>query len=105
MRLVDIEISSPLSVTTIPGQNVDCKILVERLRDILYLPQPAGTPSKGRLHLFKVDTDRRGASQVFVQLGRSSIKTVEIVAGLSPGDLVIVSDTSSFEGYKRVAFR
>ena len=35
-------------------------------------------------------------------LGRSSVNTIEVVAGLEPGDEVILSDTSRFDDYDRI---
>jgi HlyD family secretion protein len=37
-----------------------------------------------------------------VELGNASIDSVEIVAGLQPGDRVIVSDMSTWSKYDRV---
>jgi HlyD family secretion protein len=37
-----------------------------------------------------------------VQLGRTSVNSVEIIQGLSPGDEVILSDTSSWDDYDRI---
>jgi HlyD family secretion protein len=37
-----------------------------------------------------------------VQLGRSSVNTIEIVQGLAPGDRVILSDMSNWESTDRV---
>jgi len=37
-----------------------------------------------------------------VQLGRSSVTSVEIVKGLKPGDQVILTDMSAWDAYDRV---
>jgi HlyD family secretion protein len=37
-----------------------------------------------------------------VQLGRSSVNTIEIVGGLNVGDKVILSDTSAWDGHDRL---
>jgi HlyD family secretion protein len=37
-----------------------------------------------------------------VQLGRSSVNTVEIINGLNEGDQVILSDMSRWDKYDRV---
>jgi HlyD family secretion protein len=37
-----------------------------------------------------------------VELGRSSVTTIEIVSGLQEGDQVILSDTSAQDGYDRI---
>jgi HlyD family secretion protein len=37
-----------------------------------------------------------------VDLGRSSVNTIEIVKGLKPGDRVILSDMSQWDSHDRV---
>jgi HlyD family secretion protein len=37
-----------------------------------------------------------------VQLGRSSVNTIEIVKGLNPGDQVILSDMSQWDSNDRI---
>src|SRR6267143_539216 len=46
--------------------------------------------------------DGNEAQRVMVELGNASIDSVEIVAGLQPGDRVIVSDMSTWSKYDRV---
>jgi HlyD family secretion protein len=37
-----------------------------------------------------------------VSLGRASVNTIEVLDGLQPGDRVVLSDTSSWDGFDRV---
>jgi HlyD family secretion protein len=37
-----------------------------------------------------------------VELGRSSVNTIEVVGGLQVGDQVILSDMSAWDAYDRV---
>jgi len=37
-----------------------------------------------------------------VQLGRSSVNTIEVIRGLEEGDQVILSDTSAWDAYDRI---
>ncbi len=37
-----------------------------------------------------------------MQLGRSSVNTIEIVKGLEPGDRVILSDMSQWDAHDRI---
>jgi HlyD family secretion protein len=45
------------------------------------------------------------ATRVQVQLGKSSVNTVEVVSGLQPGDKVILSDMSAWDAYERVSLK
>ena len=42
------------------------------------------------------------AVRVPVELGRTSVNSVEIVQGLNPGDQVILSDTSAWDDSERI---
>jgi HlyD family secretion protein len=46
--------------------------------------------------------DGKEAVRVRVDLGRSSVNTIEIVRGLQVGDQVILSDMSAWDAYDRV---
>ena len=54
------------------------------------------------LHYYRLSPDGNEATRVPVQLGRSSVNTIEIVQGLVPGDRVILSDMSNWENTDRV---
>jgi len=42
---------------------------------------------------------------VTVKLGRTSVSTVEILDGLQPGDVVILSDMSQYDTFDRVRLK
>jgi multidrug efflux pump subunit AcrA (membrane-fusion protein) len=52
--------------------------------------------------MFKLEGDGKSASRVQVALGRSSVNTVEVLAGLKDGDQVILSDMSRWDQYDRI---
>ena len=45
------------------------------------------------------------AARVQVQLGRSSVNTIEIISGLSEGDQVVLSDMSAWDQFDRIRLR
>jgi HlyD family secretion protein len=53
--------------------------------------------------VFKVMPNGEGI-RTQVQLGKSSVNTIQIVKGLNPGDRVILSDMSSWDAHDRVRF-
>jgi hypothetical protein len=55
--------------------------------------------------LFKLEPDGRTAVRVSVQIGAASVNEVEVVGGLSEGDIVILSDMSQWDNYDRVRLR
>ena len=78
------------------------------LRDLGFsLEQIAGLLSEDLspeqlLGMFKLKPDGQEAVRVTVQLGRSSVHTIEVVNGLQPGDQVILSDTSAWDAFDRI---
>jgi multidrug efflux pump subunit AcrA (membrane-fusion protein) len=85
-----------------PDLSVDGTIEIERLPDILYVGRPVQGQPNSTVGLFKVAPGGQEAVRVSVQLGRSSVNTMEIVRGLQVGDQVILSDMSTWDSYDRV---
>jgi len=75
------------------------------LKNVLYTGRPAYGSGTGTVGLFKVDKDGSEATRVQVQLGRSSVTTVEIIRGLNVGDIVILSDMSQYDNVDRVRLK
>lgn len=99
---VDISFAGPQPQGARPDLSVDGTIEIERLPDILYVGRPVqGQPNSG-LGLFKVLNGGKEAVRVTVQMGRSSVSTIEVLRGLQVGDQVILSDMSAWDAYDRV---
>ncbi|MEX2527140.1 MAG: HlyD family efflux transporter periplasmic adaptor subunit [Gemmatimonadota bacterium] len=99
---VDVSLGQDLPQGARPDLSVDGTIEIERLEETLYVGRPAYGQSGGQISLFRLEPDGRAAVRVMVRLGRTSVNTVEIVEGLQPGDVVILSDMSQWDGYDRV---
>jgi len=99
--LVDVALDGALPRGARPDLTVDGTIELERIENAVYVGRPAFGQEHGTVGLFKLD-GTGGASRVQVKLGRSSVNTVEIVDGLRPGDRVVLSDMSAWDGFERV---
>jgi HlyD family secretion protein len=99
---VDASLEGELPKGTRPELNVDGKILLERLEDILYVGRPVHGQERSTIGMFRVTPDGTRAERVRVSLGRTSVNAIEIIDGLKEGDRVIISDTSSFDSVERV---
>ncbi len=99
---VDVKVdgAQPAGVRT--DLTVDGTIEVERVADAVYLGRVPSAKPNTRVPLFKLVDDGKEAQRVMVELGNTSVDSVEIVAGLQPGDRVIVSDMSTWSKYDRV---
>lgn len=91
---VDIALEGELPKGARPDLNVDGTIELERLENVLYVQRPSFGQEKSTVRLFRLEPDGKHAEAVTVELGRSSVTTIEIVKGLRVGDKVIVSDLS-----------
>jgi HlyD family secretion protein len=100
---VDVELVSALPRGARPDQSVDGTIEIERLADVIYVGRPAYGQPNSKISLFKLVDGGAYAVRVPVELGRTSVNSVEIVTGLEPGDEVILSDTSAWDDNDRIS--
>jgi HlyD family secretion protein len=98
---VDVALEGELPAGARPDLTVDGTIELERLADVVYVGRPAQA-AEGPMGLFKLNPDGNEAVRAKVRLGRSSVSTIEVLEGLAPGDRVILSDTSAYDGHDRL---
>ncbi|HET7570543.1 MAG TPA: efflux RND transporter periplasmic adaptor subunit [Gammaproteobacteria bacterium] len=84
------------------GLDVQGEIVLAKLDNVLYMDRPAGVQAGDTLSVFRLVPDSNLATRTKVELGRTSANAVQVVAGLKPGDKVIVSDTSQWSQYDRI---
>ena len=99
---VDVSLQGDLPRGARPDLSVDGTIEVERLKDVLHVGRPAYGQGNSSVGLFRLVEDGSSAVRVNVELGRTSVNTVEIRGGVQPGDKVIISDMSRWDGFDRV---
>jgi HlyD family secretion protein len=104
-RTVDVSLEGDLLKGAVPDLSVDGTIELQRLNDVVFMGRPAFGQDQSTVGIFKVTPDGNQATRVQVQLGKSSVNTVEIVSGLQPGDKVILSDMSAWDAYERVRLK
>jgi multidrug resistance efflux pump len=102
--LVEVALLGALPAGARLQLNVDGSVRLETIADTLYVDRPASVFEGGTARLYRVSPDGEYAERVAVSLGRASTLSMEIKSGLSRGDRIIVSDTSSFAG-DRVTLR
>lgn len=99
---VDVMLDGPPPPGARPDLSVDGTITLERLDNVLYVGRPAFGQEKSTVSMFKIDPDGKTATKVPVELGRSSVNTIEVVRGLKEGDSVILSDMSRMDNQDRI---
>jgi multidrug resistance efflux pump len=103
--LVDVLLDGELPAGARPDLNVDGTIAIEHLEDVLSLERPLGAQQDQPMSVFVVDGARGEATRMQIEIGRMSVKAVEVKSGLREGARVIVSDMSRWERSDRVALR
>ena len=88
-----------------PDLSIDGTVEIERLEDVIYVGRPAFGQADSRVGIFKLVEDGNYAERVSVQLGASSVNEIQILEGLQPGDVVILSPMDQWDGYDRVRLR
>ena len=99
---VDVTFDAPLPPGARPDLGVDGTITIERLSDVVFVGRPTMGQPNSKITLFKLVNGGKEAVRVPVTLGRASVSTIEIADGLKPGDEVILSDMSRWDGFDRI---
>lgn len=102
---VDVNLDGELPRGARPDLSVDGVIELERLTDVLYVNRPTFIQPESTVGLFKLDIEGSRARRVQVELGRTSVQTVEIRGGLQLGDEIILSDTTAFDDVDTISLR
>lgn len=97
---VDLRLTAALPRAARVDQNVDGIIELARTTDVLHVARPAIGEARQTAMLFVVTGDE--AHRVPVTFGRAAQKDIEIAAGLSAGDHVVLSDMSRWDGVDRL---
>ena len=101
---VDVALEGELPRGARPDLSVDGTIELERLDNVLFVGRPAFGQEQSTVGLFKLD-ETGEASRTQVQLGRSSVNTIEVLGGLKEGDQVVLSDMSAWDQFERIRLR
>ncbi len=84
------------------AQPIDGTIQIKTVSDVIYVGRPVAYLTYGETSLFKLEPDGSHAKRVKVRIGAPSVSSVQILEGLQPGDRVILSDMTKYDGYDRI---
>lgn len=102
---VDVALEGELPRGSRPDLSVDGTIELERLENVLFVGRPAFGQEQSTVGLFRLDPTTGEATRAQVQLGRSSVNTIEVLSGLNEGDQVVLSDMSAWDQFERIRLR
>ena len=81
--------------------SIEGTIDIERLADVVQVARPVSSQPLSESRVFRLSDNGR-AQRVPVKFGKASVDRIVILAGLAPGERVIVSDVSQYERYERL---
>ncbi len=102
---IDVALPPDLPPSARPDLSVDGNVIIERLDDVVYVGRPTFGQANANVSIFKLTPDGSYADRVTVHLGASSVNEIEVKDGLKPGDVVILSDMSQWDGFDRVKIK
>ncbi len=102
---IDVALPDDLPNSARPDLTVDGTVIIDRLDDVVYMGRPAYGQSNSTVGIFKLVDGGDYAERINVRLGLSSVNEIEIREGLQPGEVVILSDMSQWDGFDRVRLR
>ena len=102
---VDVALDEGTPTGARPDLSVSASIVLERLDDVIYIGRPTRSQLNASADVFKLDPSGDLAVRTGVRLGRGSVQAVEVLAGLLPGDRVILSDLSQWNAADRLRLK
>lgn len=101
-RTVDVHLDGPLPEGAVPNLSVEGTVLIEKLTNVLYVGRPVHGDQNSTIGLFKEVDGGKEAVRANVEIGKTSVSTVQILKGLNVGDTVILSDMSAYDAFERI---
>jgi HlyD family secretion protein len=98
---VDVSLEGELPRGARPDLSVDGTVEISKLDDVLQVGRPAYGQQDSTITLFKM-TPAGEAIRTQVRLGKSAVNVIQIMDGLNVGDVVILSDMSTWDAVDRV---
>jgi HlyD family secretion protein len=103
--VVEIALDGELPLGARPDLSVEGTIQVDRIDQTLFMGRPAYGQANSMVSVWKVVDAGKSAVRVPVRLGLSSVNAIQVVDGLNPGDVVILSDLSAYDAHERIRLR
>jgi len=82
------------------NQRVSTRVMIEEKPNVLMVQRGPFLDTGGGRVAYKLDGDT--AIKTAITTGASSLSDVEVLSGLKPGDRIVISDTTAFNGADEV---
>lgn len=102
---VEVELTGRLPAGARPDLSVDGVIELDRTHGVVFVARPANGEAEADVSVFRLTADGTRAQRVTARFGKASVNEVHVLAGLEPGDRIIVSDISRWRAYDELRIR
>jgi multidrug resistance efflux pump len=102
---IDVSLVGPLPPSARADLSVDGNVIIQELQDVVHMGRPNFGQANQRVSVFRLTDDGNFAERTTVELGASSVNDIQVLSGLQPGDVVILSDMSQWDRFDRVRLR
>ncbi len=102
---IDLKFNGPQPREARSDLSVTGSIEIQKIPLTTYVKWPLKARPDEPLQLFRISPDGKEVQRVRVVLGKSSDDSVQIAAGLAPGDQIIVSDTSAWKRFDHLQLK
>jgi multidrug resistance efflux pump len=102
---IDVSLADDLPPSARLDLSVDGNVIIDRLEDVTHVGRPTFGQPNQQVSIFKLTPDGEFADRITIRLGASSVNDIQVLEGLSAGDVVILSDMSRWDGFDRVRVR
>lgn len=102
---VDVSLPGVLPKGARPDLSVEGVVEIDRTARALFVGRPVQAQSQSQATVFRLSADGSEATRVKVRYGRGSVSHIEVLEGLRPGDRIILSDTSAWDGVDRIQLK
>lgn len=99
---VDVELTGPIPKEARPELSVDGIIQIAKLSDVMFVKRPMFAKTGSHSTVFSFDETTSIAKLTAVEFGQVSNTHIEIIKGLSPGERVVISDISTWDGHQQI---
>ena len=100
---VDVELVGELPNEARPDLSVTGEVIISEKKNTLYVRRPAYSVADKTMSVFRLNETLDKAEMTRVSYGIASSLDIEVVGGLNPGDVIIISETSEFSHHNVIA--
>lgn len=103
--IVDVDLRGQLPAGARPQLEVEGTVYVDRLPQATYVGKPAYVKNDATIALYKLDPTGDYATRTSVRTGKLSVRHMQVLSGLEPGDRIITSEVGEWQGQDRILLK